>query len=134
MGNYVNIARQVLAARPPQDTENDRTSSREPLEAVLKGCVIQLWINGEGFWLVADEQDANRLSEPRGAVYTAAEARHLVTVADPEIVKEIHAWKRATDAVVAGVNPALGRIPQAITPHLVHGRVYPSRILGWAFA
>ncbi len=75
----------------------------ESLEAVLKGAAVDLWSDGERFWLVADEEDATRLCERRGSVYTAAEARHLVTVADASIVREIHKWKRTTNAIIREV-------------------------------
>jgi len=69
----------------------------ESLETVLKGLAIELWTNGESFWLVADETDAARLSEPRGRVFTAAEARLMVRIADPAIVAEVREWKRRFD-------------------------------------
>jgi len=67
-----------------------------PLEAVLKGHAIELWSDalGERFWLVADEADAATLGEPRGSVYTAAEARLVIQIADPASVAEVHAFKR----------------------------------------
>jgi len=81
------------------------TAEPEPqprLETVLKGHAIELWSDslGERFWLVADEADAARLGEPRGTIYTAAEARRVVRVSDPAIVAEIHAWKRQFDGVI----------------------------------
>jgi len=76
----------------------------ESLETVLKGLAIELWTNGESFWLVADETDAARLSEPRGRVFTAAEARLMVRIADPAIVAEVREWKRRFDGA-RGMTP-----------------------------
>ncbi|MDP8989526.1 MAG: hypothetical protein M3N41_05515, partial [Acidobacteriota bacterium] len=55
---------------------------------------------GERIWIVADESDVVRLREPRGTVYTAAEARRVVQISDPATIAEIHAWKRRFDGVV----------------------------------
>ena len=72
------------------------------LEDVLRGRVIELWSDalGERFWLVADEADAAKVGEPRGAVYTAAEARLIIAVNDASVVAEIHRWKRRFDGMV----------------------------------
>ena len=72
------------------------------LEDEVKGRAIELWSDalGERFWLVADEADAARLREPRGNVYTAAEARRIVKLGNPAVVAEIHSWKRQFDGVV----------------------------------
>lgn len=73
----------------------DRPSERDPLEYVLKGLAIELWSDAAGcLFIVADEDDARRLGEPRGTVYTAAELRRVVQIEDPAIVREIHEWKR----------------------------------------
>jgi hypothetical protein len=79
----------------------------DSLEAVLKGLAIELWSDalGERFWLVADEEDAVKLGEPRGTVYTAAEARRVIQVGDPASVAEIHRWKRRFDATVREYQP-----------------------------
>ena len=66
----------------------------EPMESVLKGKAVELCFQGEQFWLVADEEDAVKLGEPRGTVYTAAEARRVIQIRDPESVAEIHELKR----------------------------------------
>src|SRR5579872_1504943 len=98
--NYVELAKEALPQHqrniPPQHV------TTEPLESVLKGRVIELWSDalGEGFWLVADEEDAARLREPRGTIYTAAEARRVVQISDAAAVAEIHKWKRAHNATV----------------------------------
>jgi len=73
----------------------------ESLEDVLKGMAIELWSNDAGcLFIVADEEDARRLGEPRGIVYTADELRRVVQIGDPAIVLEIHEWKRRFDARV----------------------------------
>jgi hypothetical protein len=65
------------------------------LEDVLKGHAIELWSDAAGrLFIVADEDDARRLGEPRGTVYTAAEMRRVIQIGDPATVLEIHEWKR----------------------------------------
>lgn len=80
-----------------------KPDSAEPLEAVLKGRAVELWFDalGERFWLVADEDDARLLGEPRGTIYTAAEARRVIQIADPSVVAEVHRWKREFSATVS---------------------------------
>ncbi len=63
----------------------------------LKGRSVELWRAGDLFWLVADDEDAIRLSEPRGTVYSAAEVERIATIADPEIVADVNWWKREFD-------------------------------------
>ncbi len=75
--------------------------SRPPVsvEDLLKGRAIELWSDDAGsLFIVADEDDARRLGEPRGTVYTAAELRCVVQVDDPATVLEIHEWKRTFNA------------------------------------
>lgn len=85
----------ALLAEPLKDDNLGRTEPQS-LEAVLKGRAIELWSDalGERFWLVADEADAAKLGEPRGTVYSAAEARQVIRIGDPSLVREIHSWKR----------------------------------------
>jgi hypothetical protein len=57
-------------------------SQASPLSASLEPtCIplaIELWSDAVGFLvIVADEDDARRLGEPRGTVYTAAEMRRV---------------------------------------------------------
>ena len=66
-----------------------------PLEEVLKGWAVELYLaDGDRLFIVADEADAAQLGEPRGAVYTAAEVRRVIQIADPSVVAEVHRWKR----------------------------------------
>lgn len=55
-------------------------------------------------FLVADEEGARRAMERfgarRGEIYTATEARRIITVKDPAIVAEIHDWKQRFDGMV----------------------------------
>lgn len=97
MSDYLKIARQVMRER-----QTPRTETAEPLEAVLKGQALELWSDalGERFWLVADEEDAVLLGEPRGIIYTATEARRVVQIGDPSVVAEVHRWKRQFNATV----------------------------------
>src|ERR1700730_7327883 len=91
MSDYLKIAREVMRAR------QTGLEAAKPLEAVLRGQALELWSDalGERFWLVADEEDAVLLGELRGNVYTAAEMRQVVQIRDPDIVLEIHEWRRA---------------------------------------
>lgn len=87
------------ADRLTKDPAIDQPGEPEPLEAVLKGLAIELWSDRAGcLFIVADEEDARRLGEPRGTVYTADELRRVVQIGDPAIVLEIHEWKRRFDA------------------------------------
>ena len=98
MSDYLKIAREVMRERQTAP----RPEAAKSLEAVLKGQVLELWSDalGERFWLVADEDDAALLGEPRGTIYTAAEARRVVQIADPSVVAEVHRWKRQFNATV----------------------------------
>jgi len=69
------------------------------LSDVLKGYAVCLYSDlvGENLWIVADQEDADRLveqGERRGAIYTRAESRLVTRIDDPEIVKQVHAFKR----------------------------------------
>jgi hypothetical protein len=71
------------------------------LEEVLKGRAVELYLaDGDRLFIVADETDAAHLGEPRGIVYTAAEVRRVIRIADTSIVAEVHRWKRAFDGSV----------------------------------
>ncbi len=75
-----------------------------PLEAVLEGQAIELWLaGGDRLFIVADEEDAKLLEQEQGCVYTAEEVRHVIRIKDPEIVQEIHRWKRKFNARISGV-------------------------------
>jgi hypothetical protein len=85
---------------------------RQSLEDVLNGLAVELWSNAAGrLFIVADEDDARRLGEPRGIVYTASEVRREAQIADPAIVREIHRWKREFNGRIREVTkhkPATG--------------------------
>ncbi len=104
--NYLEIARRAIRER--NENANPRpegaTIPEPPLESILKGSVIELWCDrtGDRFWLVADEDDAGKLGESRGNVYTAVEARRIIRIKDPKIVAEVHCWKRKMNAVISG--------------------------------
>jgi hypothetical protein len=89
--SYVNdLAKTVLG-----DTQPAAEQESGSLESVLGGLAIELWSDAaDCLFIVADEDDARRLGEPRGTVYTAAEMKRVVQIADPAIVLEIHEWKR----------------------------------------
>jgi hypothetical protein len=93
--DYVNdLAESVFAKTQP--TAEHETAR---IESVLKGLAVELWSDSAGrLFIVADEEDARRLGEPRGTVYTAAEVRRVVHVADPAVALQIHDWKRKFNA------------------------------------
>ncbi|MFN7939110.1 MAG: hypothetical protein U0R19_37650 [Bryobacteraceae bacterium] len=77
-----------------------------PLEEVLKGRAVELYLaDGDRLFIVADEEDAQILGEPRGAVYTAAEVRQVIQIADAVVVREVHEWKRRFNARVREYQP-----------------------------
>jgi len=77
------------------------TGESAPLEEVLKGQALELYLaDGERLFIVADEADAATLGEPRGTIYTAAEVHRIVQVTDPNVVAEVHRWKRQFNATV----------------------------------
>jgi hypothetical protein len=107
--SYVEaLVREALKSEPECKPKSERPEPKlvDELEAVLKGRAIELWSDaqGERLWIVADEEDAAKLGEPRGAVYTAAEARCVIQIRDPATVAEIHDWKRRFEATIRQVN------------------------------
>jgi hypothetical protein len=100
MSDYLKIARELIRKRPLTDVPDDSS-----LESILKGSAIELWSDalGERLWLVADEADAIQLAQPRGRVYTGAEARMMIRVPEPATAAEIHTWKRRFDATLRQV-------------------------------
>ena len=67
---------------------------------------------------MADEEDAERLieqGERRGAIYTRAESRLVTRIKDPEIVKQVHAFKREFNTRV--LPPDCGPGPSVSGPH-----------------
>ena len=83
----------------------EQAPKTEPLGSLLEDRAIELWSDSAGrLFLVADEADGcqamERLGAGRGEIYTAAEARRIAVVKDPEIVAEIHEWKQRFDGVV----------------------------------
>jgi hypothetical protein len=86
-----------------EGTLSTETSKTQPTEDVLKGRAVELYLaDGDRLFIVADEADAVKLGEPRGTVYTAAEVRCIVQVEDPNVVAEIHCWKREFNATLRG--------------------------------
>jgi len=84
-----------------EGADSRSTTETAPLEEVLKGRALELYLaDGERLFIVADEEDAAKLGEPRGTVYTAAEVRRIVQVNDPTVVAEVHRWKRELNATV----------------------------------
>ncbi len=66
---------------------------------MLKGFAIALYCDlvKETLWLVADEEDAERLAkdgERRGAIYTGEEVRLVTAIKDPKVVRQVHEFKR----------------------------------------
>jgi hypothetical protein len=80
----------------------------EPLESVLREWAIELWCDalGERLWIVADEMDAAKLGERRGAIYTAEEARCVIRIGDLVLVADIHRWKCEFDGKIRAIAPS----------------------------
>ena len=71
-----------------------------PLEDVLKGRAVELYADGDMLFIVADEDDAERLGRCGATVYTLAEVRLVVQIADPLIVAEVHRWKKHINGTI----------------------------------
>jgi len=94
MPDYLSIARAAL--EQPKELRQFTADAD-----VLKGVAVELWSDAAGcLFIVADEDDAWRLCEPRGTVYTASEFRWVVQIGDPATVLEIRQWKRKFNARV----------------------------------
>ena len=92
---FVKKLEQRFAAKPDQPEP-------QPLESTLKGLAVELWSDASGrLFLVADQEDAKLLKEPRGTVYTAAEVRRIIAIGDPAVVAEVHTWKKKFHATVS---------------------------------
>ena len=101
MDDALDIARKVLARRKAErlDEQPEQNPAEAPPRDALKGYAVCLYADlvGENLWIVADQEDAERLieqGERRGAIYTRAESRLVTRIKDPEIVKQVHAFKR----------------------------------------
>jgi hypothetical protein len=98
MTDYLAIARRVVAEkrRTSQEPLESLPNERVPLEEVLKGTALLVVsdIDEERIWIVADEDDAALLDEPRGTVYTAQEVRVLASIRDPQSMRLIRQFKR----------------------------------------
>ena len=105
------IFRESPGSEPTKPTEpgfdgfvgmaSQETPEIPPLEEVLKGRAVELYLaDGDRLFIVADEADAAQLGEPRGTVYTAAEVRRVIQIADPSVVAEVHRWKRGFNGSV----------------------------------
>lgn len=93
--DYVNDLAESVVTKTQPTVEQEIP----PLESVLKGLAVELWSDSAGrLFIVADEEDARRLGDPRGTVYTAAEVRRVIQVQDPVVALEIHEWKRKFNA------------------------------------
>ena len=104
MSDYLGIAKKVMRAQQQGPGPEPPVS----LEAVLKGVAVELWSDSAGrLFMVADEADAAKLGEPRGTVYTAAEAARIVTITDPDVVAQVHLYKRTFDGVVRAARVSL---------------------------
>jgi hypothetical protein len=74
-----------------------------PLETLLKGLAIELWSPiTHSIWLVADDEDAQRLMHPRSEVYTAEEFRQLLKLPSATAA-EVHTWKQSLSATITCV-------------------------------
>lgn len=90
------LADRAARVRRRRDVEKQR------LEDVLKGKAIVLYSDKvrQTIWLVADEEDAALVGEPRGRVYTADEIQQVVSIGDEDVIEDIHAFKDTFDGVI----------------------------------
>ena len=93
--------------------EERRQRATGSLERVLKGFAIALYCDlvKETLWLVADEEDAERLAkdeERRGAIYTGEEVRLVTAIKDPKVVRQVHEFKREFDTRMLPPDDASG--------------------------
>ena len=84
----------------PETADPDPATDPEAtLSLVRKGQAVCLVSDllGEHIWIVADQEDADVLQtqEPGAACYDLAEVEILAALRDPEIVREVHRFKRA---------------------------------------
>ena len=72
-----------------------------PIEQSLKGRAVELWRDGNRFFLVADDEDAleaiKRFGVRRGEVWTRGEPELVTRFQDQAIRDQIEALKRQTD-------------------------------------
>jgi hypothetical protein len=119
------ISRELAWSEPTKPTEpgfdgfvgtvSQETSEISPLEETLKGRAMELYLaGGDRVFIVADEADAAKLGEPRGTIYTAAEVHRIVQVADPNVVAEVHRWKRQFNATVGDLQCRRGDRPVTV--------------------
>lgn len=115
------ILRESTGSEPTKPTEpgfdgfvgtvSGEAAEIRPLEEALKGQMVELYLaDGDRLFIVADDADAAMLGEPRGTVYTAAEVRRIVQVADPTVVAEVHRWKREFNATIRTTIRNAGRL------------------------
>ena len=78
-----------------------------PVQRGVKGWAIELWTDGQRYWLVADDKDANRLNEPRGNLYAVSEIQLIARVTDAATVAEIRQWNRRFEAIIQAAPPAV---------------------------
>ena len=104
MTDYLDIARRIMAehdaarSSPHPPPERDDT-----LEKILKGHAVALYCNRleQTLWIVADEEDAKLLGEPRGCVYTPGEVEVVVVISDRDTATKIHELKRKFNAKIS---------------------------------
>ena len=103
VGSVGAVSANTTEIQPPSAPASGRQRGQNPAEALpsdaLKGYAVCLYSDlvGENLWIVADQEDADRLieqGERRGAIYTRAESRLVTRIDDPEVVKQVHEFKR----------------------------------------
>jgi hypothetical protein len=72
-----------------------------PAPSSLKGQAVELWRDGRRFFLVSDEQDAQkalrRFGAHRGEVWTSGELELVVSIPDQATRDEVESFKREMD-------------------------------------
>ena len=82
----------------------------QTLEEILKGNAVAMYCDeiSQTLWLVADQEDAVKLGERRGVVYTAPEIRLVASIDDPEWVRAAHVFKDKFNAEMKPPDRACG--------------------------
>ena len=92
-----------IARRADAEWKALHSGGMDDLEAILSGWALELWSDATGsMFIVSDEGSARKLGERRSRTLTARELRLVVTISDPDVAREVMAWKRTFDGTISG--------------------------------
>jgi hypothetical protein len=102
-----------------------------PIEESLKGRAVELWRDGNRFFLVADDEDAQeamgRFGASRGEIWTRAELELVARFRDQAIRDEIETFKRKLDGALS--RGSIGK-PGRTTPAVFQGMLPHGKLAG----